>query len=230
MSPFLALPSPLAPSDESLGEATSPVHVALPASAKRPRRSALSTAARLGRMVAAVVVSALVSALLGACGPHLPAPKTSAHRDDEFAEVPYPPPAIKADEVTPSPSPDAVWIDGEWRWQGRRWTWSHGGWITPPAGATFARWDTRRSGATLLYAPGTFHLADGSAVAIDTLRPGASRTRPEVQCVPTTLRASATSRSPAPSAASPAELVNPPDETASLAPTPCAASTPASEP
>jgi hypothetical protein len=135
---------------------------------------------------------------LVACGPHLPSPKTSAHRDDEFAEVPYPPPAIKADEVPKRPSEDAVWLDGEWRWQGRRWTWTHGGWITPPEGATFARWDTRRKGATLLYAPGTFHLADGSAVTVDALRPGAQRTRPEVRCVPASASAAQSSPFPVP--------------------------------
>jgi hypothetical protein len=131
-----------------------------------------------------VVASVLLAGALVGCGPHLPGPKTSAHRDDEFAEVPYPPPAIKADEVPPRPSSESVWLDGEWRWQGRRWTWTRGGWLTPPADSTFARWDTRRKGTKLLYAPGTFHLADGTAVAADTLRPGAARTRPEVRCLP----------------------------------------------
>ena len=32
------------------------------------------------------------------------------------------------------PAQGAVWIDGEWAWQGRRWAWRIGRWVEPPAG------------------------------------------------------------------------------------------------
>jgi hypothetical protein len=123
-----------------------------------------------------------MTALVG-CGPSVPTPARSAHRDSDFTEVPYPPPAIRGDKIPPAPSPASVWLDGEWRWQGRRWLWIAGGWVTPPPGARFARWDTRREGATLRYASGVFYLPDGTTIAPESIR-DIKRTRPaDVPCV-----------------------------------------------
>jgi hypothetical protein len=32
----------------------------------------------------------------------------------------------------PPPSPDAVWINGYWAWDGRQYVWAQGHWIMPP--------------------------------------------------------------------------------------------------
>ncbi|MCU0694702.1 MAG: hypothetical protein MUF54_25270 [Polyangiaceae bacterium] len=116
------------------------------------------------RLVAIVCVS-----LLG-CGSSRPLPTMSTHTPDEFLEVPYPPPAVRADLVPARPGPDSVWIDGEWHWQWTRWRWRRGAWVTPPAGATFARWETERVGTQVQHAESVFHLADGGSLAPSELR------------------------------------------------------------
>lgn len=142
------------------------------------------------------MIALCCGALVGCAAP-LPTPARSAHRETDFAEVPFPPPAIRGDKIPKRPTAASVWLDGEWRWQGRRWIWVSGSWVTPPEGARFARWDTRRSGTTLYYAPGIFFLPDGSTVEPDTLRE-ARRTRPaDVPCVPTNGPSPASSTTPA---------------------------------
>ena len=89
----------------------------------------------------------------------------SPHTPDELLEVPFPPPAARSDMVPPSPHPNSVWIEGDWRWQGSRWAWRRGDWVVPPPGATFARSETRREGARVRHAVGVLHLEDGSSVA-----------------------------------------------------------------
>lgn len=39
-----------------------------------------------------------------------------------------PPPAALDEMTPPRPEPEAAWIAGHWRWQGRRWLWVHGWW------------------------------------------------------------------------------------------------------
>jgi len=56
-------------------------------------------------------------------------------------EADYPPPAAQIEVIGPSPRPDdpaCVWVDGHWRWEGRRWTWNVGGWVRAPRGCHYA--------------------------------------------------------------------------------------------
>lgn len=161
---------------------TMTVTVARPA----PRPSAppvRSPRAEARASVGVPVVALLCGAVILGCGSTLPTPARSAHRDTDFNEVPFPPPAIRGDKIPKRPSDASVWLDGEWRWQGRRWIWVSGSWVTPPAGARFARWDVRRTGTTTTYAPGIFFLPDGSTLDPDTLREARRVRAPDVPCV-----------------------------------------------
>jgi hypothetical protein len=112
----------------------------------------------------------IASVLLLGCASSLPSPPVSAHGPDEFIDVPYPPPPVRADIVPPRPHSSSVWIDGEWHWQGTRWGWRRGAWVIPPEGATFARWKTQRDGGRVQHATSVFHLADGQSVDPSELR------------------------------------------------------------
>jgi hypothetical protein len=100
-----------------------------------------------------------------ACGTRLPTPVLGPHPagSTSYVEVPYPPPAARVEIVPPRPKElDAVWVDGEWTWQGKRWVWQPGGWVSPPAGAYFAPWLVYRLGSgRLLFAEGAWHAAKG---------------------------------------------------------------------
>ena len=110
---------------------------------------------------------AVIGALLAvpACGGQLSSPPTGPHPGGttQYVEVPFPPPPARVEVVPPKP-PDAgaVWVDGEWAWQGKRWVWQVGGWVSPPPGAYFAPWLVYRlDNGRLLFAPGSWHAATG---------------------------------------------------------------------
>ncbi|HMI83564.1 MAG TPA: hypothetical protein VK550_05685 [Polyangiaceae bacterium] len=120
------------------------------------------------------------SFLLAACGSRLPAPPTGPHPAGStvYIDVPYPPPAARV-EVVPAPprDPGAVWVDGEWAWQGKRWAWLAGGWVVPPRGAYFAPWLVYRlDNGRLLFASGSWHATGGdripNPVVLDAARNG----------------------------------------------------------
>jgi hypothetical protein len=131
--------------------------------------------------------------LASACGSRLPAPKLGPHPvgSTSYIEVPYPPPAARVEVVPPRPKePDAVWVDGEWSWQGKRWVWQPGGWVSPPAGGYFAPWLVYRlDNGRLLFAQGAWHAATGeklpAPVILEAARNGlqeeAPTTRPAAQ-------------------------------------------------
>ncbi len=153
------------------------------------------------------LVIALAPAAVGvalACGrSRLPLP---AYGDQPpgFPEsrcVPWPPPPAKPELTGEPPSERAVWVDGEWIWNGRgtgprsyagEWDWRPGGWVEPPFGATYARARLERmpSGALAWY-PGHWHvpehytrdaaLADG--VVLDAAAPISSANVP-LECPP----------------------------------------------
>src|SRR5262245_9843737 len=117
-------------------------------------------------MVRAVRLSAAMLAvvMLGACGSSLPTPKTGPHPagTTSYVEVPFPPPAARVEVIPPKPQEGAVWLDGEWSWQGRRWVWESGGWILPPSGGYFAPWITNRlADGRLMFAPGAWYADKG---------------------------------------------------------------------
>jgi hypothetical protein len=106
----------------------------------------------------------IAAALALACASSLPAPETRAHPLDATnrIEVPYPPPAARVEIVPPKPREGAVWVDGEWSWQGKQWTWELGGWVMPPAKAYFSPWIALRlADGKLVFWPGAWHKEDG---------------------------------------------------------------------
>jgi hypothetical protein len=104
--------------------------------------------------------------LVLACSSGLPLPERTRHPREAFLPVPYPPPAALAETVPPQPERDeAVWIDGEWVFQGNRYVWQRGGWVEPPLGARFAQWRAvYQSAGRLFLAPGTWYDAAGHAL------------------------------------------------------------------
>jgi hypothetical protein len=142
-------------------------------------RRALCTQLRSMCRLAPVIVLAIATA---ACGPNrLPQPEFTAQTTEALVQVPYNPPPARVEVVPAQPSQSgAVWIDGEWSWQGRRWAWKHGRWIVAPANAKFAPWTTvRDASGTLLMAPGAWRdrarneVSEPAPLAVAKTLPGA---------------------------------------------------------
>lgn len=57
-----------------------------------------------------------------------------------FILVPRPPPVVPVEVQPPQPLSDAVWVHGQWTWEGDRWQWKSGGWVVPLEGATLSVW------------------------------------------------------------------------------------------
>jgi hypothetical protein len=109
---------------------------------------------------AAVCVLALM-----ACSTQIPEPRSTAQPAGAFVEVDYPPPPARVEFVPPQSSPDAVWVNGEWLWSGRRWSWRPGAWMVPPEGAAYARQAlARRDNGKLFFAPGAWRDSQGQEV------------------------------------------------------------------
>lgn len=108
------------------------------------------------------LVAAMISVVAG-CAGTLPAPTEGSHPARSYVEVPYPPPPARPEQVPEQPAGDAVWIDGEWAWQGRYWGWLYGRWVRPPAGARFAPSDCRYDGAGALSCAQGWWYADNGA-------------------------------------------------------------------
>lgn len=73
------------------------------------------------------------------------------------------------------PGEGAVWIDGEWTWQGRRWSWRPGRWVMPREGTGYAPWTTvRDDNGTLFVAQGVWR-DDGGAQVDDPPLAGPGR-------------------------------------------------------
>jgi hypothetical protein len=109
-------------------------------------------------------------ALLGVAascqGRTVPHPRYMSHPTSALREVPYPPPPARVEVVPDQPTDEAVWIDGEWTWQGRRWAWKKGRWVTPRQDVFFAPWtSTRNADGTLFVAEGAWRDASGAEVA-----------------------------------------------------------------
>jgi len=112
-----------------------------------------------------VLIAAGALLLLAACGSSLPEPASVSHPRTAYEPVLYPPPPARVELVPPKPRPGAVWIDGEWVWDGRRWGWQPGRWVMPIPGVAFARWCAlREADGTLFIAKGAFFNARGEEV------------------------------------------------------------------
>src|SRR6185312_10018059 len=108
---------------------------------------------------------ALALAAAGGCGASLPQPARAPQPANAFVDVPYPPPAGRVEVLPARPSPDAVWIDGQWIWDGANWAWDDGGWAVPPEGARYARSEVRRlADGRLEFAPGSWRDATGREI------------------------------------------------------------------
>jgi len=106
------------------------------------------------RRAIAIVSATLVAAACGAG--RLPSPPYVGQPGSALVQVPYPPPPARVEFVPDKPDSGAVWIDGEWVWQGRRYAWKPGRWVKTPAGASFAPWQAVRD------TMGTLYIAQGS--------------------------------------------------------------------
>jgi hypothetical protein len=104
--------------------------------------------------------------ILVACAGRLPHAAYAPQPTEALEMVGYPPPPARMEFVPPRPATGAVWIDGEWSWQGRRWAWRIGRWVKPPAGARFSPWTmVRGSDGTTYYAPGVWRDERGAEIA-----------------------------------------------------------------
>jgi hypothetical protein len=81
-------------------------------------------------------------------------------------EVDEPPPPARVELLPPVPSPQAVWVDGEWMWRRERWAWLPGRWVNPAPQTAFSPWVfVRGLDGRLWYAPGVWRdLAQGTPV------------------------------------------------------------------
>jgi hypothetical protein len=91
--------------------------------------------------------------------PRLPLPPTGPHLAGlkKVDEVGYPSPPAQIEEVDVRAHRDdgCVWVDGSWRWNGRRWMWESGAWMRPPPGCYYAPgesfWQPSDDGPGVLY-------------------------------------------------------------------------------
>jgi hypothetical protein len=108
---------------------------------------------------------AVLVAITG-CASELPRPAFVRQRTSDLVEVPFPPPPARPEWVPAQPREDAVWIDGEWSFGTRVWSWRYGRWVVPPRGARYSPWTTVRGhDGSLWFAPGTWRDAAGSPIA-----------------------------------------------------------------
>jgi hypothetical protein len=130
----------------------------------------LAGARGLSRHARASAATLIVLALWGfvcSCGSSLPTPLTRPRPDQGPApfEVPYPPPAARVEIIPPQPEGGAVWVDGEWSWQGKRWVWESGGWMAQPNHTYFSPWRTHREpSGKLFFSPGAWFDDKGKVV------------------------------------------------------------------
>lgn len=138
----------------------------------------------MGRAILIPGLIALAAGWSAGCSRSLPEPRYGPHTAlDAPVEVPSPPPdVVQVEEVSASPEPRAVWIDGEWEWQRNRWRWRSGSWQLPPARGYYARPVLTRIpigvysapvegqaghligyGMKLMFMPGHWHLPGGTA-------------------------------------------------------------------
>jgi len=136
---------------------------------------------RRSRRVAAVVMGgiAVASAVLACGAERLPAPPYVGQPTSALVRVPYPPPPARVEQVPPAPAgaQRAVWLDGEWVWEGRRYAWKPGRWVRAPEQGAFSPWTTVRDREGTLYlAQGAWRGPDGRELAPPPLlRTGGAR-------------------------------------------------------
>lgn len=135
--------------------------------------------------------------LHGACASSVPIPDRVQARTESYVAVPQPPPPPRPEHVPDKPRSGAVWVDGEWQWDGSRYTWNHGVWVLPPRGAKISTWTMRRrEDGQLFFAPSVWYdaqghvmpeptpLAEGSVREIDASAPPSSTLTTKIDAGP----------------------------------------------
>jgi hypothetical protein len=108
---------------------------------------------------------ALLLVWVPTCSSSVPRPRYVAQPASALVQVDFPAPPGRVEIVPEKPQSGAVWVRGEWQWQGRRWGWKAGVWVIPPDGASYAAWtQTRNAEGQLFYAPGTWRGANGAEI------------------------------------------------------------------
>lgn len=112
---------------------------------------------------------ALVAVTLGSsigCSSTIPRPPTGPAARELGVEVPYPPPAGRAEVIPPAKRAEEVWVSGQWDWDGERWNWIDGGWRVPPQGAHFTPWSAeRKRDGRLFFRSAAWRTRDGKRIA-----------------------------------------------------------------
>jgi hypothetical protein len=114
--------------------------------------------------VGTAVRASLFFAFLIGCYPALPTPPVASQEGATPVVVPYPPPPARVDIIGDPPvgMDNPVWVDGQWVFRGRRWTWEPGEWQTlkPKSAYAYPR-VVRRSDGQLVWFEGTFRVVRG---------------------------------------------------------------------
>jgi hypothetical protein len=108
------------------------------------------------RLAVAVVLLGL-AATGASCSLQIRHPPYVAQPQSALQEVDESPPPARVEILPPVPSPQAVWVDGEWMWRRERWAWLPGRWVDLPPGIAFSPWVFLRGpDGRLWYAPGVW--------------------------------------------------------------------------
>jgi hypothetical protein len=134
----------------------------------------------LVRITTSCLAVLLAVALMG-CGSEVPTPHYVAQPASALVQVQTAPPPARVETVPPRPSRGAVWLDGEWAWQGRKWAWRRGRWVMPPQGASYSPWTvTHDEAGGVWYAAGAWRNARGEEVVEPDALATATASRTEV--------------------------------------------------
>jgi hypothetical protein len=95
--------------------------------------------------------AALPALIAAAAGLAMPDPAVAQSITLDFGPPPPPPPRARR---PPPPRRGRVWVDGHYRWNGRRHVWQEGHWVRARRGRRYAqpRWD--QDGDRWRYQPG----------------------------------------------------------------------------
>jgi hypothetical protein len=125
--------------------------------------------------------STLVALLIGAVGMIIGVGCTGEIRTRGYVayEAPAPPPPPRQYVVGVAPYQGAVWVDGQWQWNGYDWQWVDGYWQEPRVGHVWIQPRWERRGGSWVYARGAWQPRGSVRVA-----PGQYRGRGNVYVAP----------------------------------------------
>jgi len=134
-----------------------------------------------------VVVLSNAWVVQGCGGYTTPVPEYVQHEDGEpFVMADRMPDTVEVQVLDRARDGEKVWVDGFWRWAGRRWVWIPGRWEQPAPGCRYARpslavgpienrneggeadgepGQARRNRAGLQFRPGHWHPPEGGTAA-----------------------------------------------------------------